>query len=69
MKLHVLGCGNAFGSGGRNNSGYLIEAKIDQRIYFLYDLTCETIAIIEESLEEKTAGRAVADDSALEQQI
>lgn len=26
MKLHILGCGDAFGSGGRNNSGYLIEA-------------------------------------------
>jgi ribonuclease BN (tRNA processing enzyme) len=27
MKLHILGCGDAFGSGGRNQSGYLIEAK------------------------------------------
>ena len=26
MKLHILGCGDAFGSGGRNNSGYLIES-------------------------------------------
>ena len=26
MKLHILGCGDAFGSGGRNNSGYLVEA-------------------------------------------
>lgn len=26
MKLHVLGCGDAFGSGGRNQSGYLVEA-------------------------------------------
>lgn len=26
MKLHILGCGDAFGSGGRNHSGYLIEA-------------------------------------------
>jgi ribonuclease BN (tRNA processing enzyme) len=26
MKLHILGCGDAFGSGGRNQSGYLIEA-------------------------------------------
>lgn len=26
MKLHVLGCGDAFGSGGRNQSGYLIDA-------------------------------------------
>ncbi|MGH7843720.1 MAG: MBL fold metallo-hydrolase [Candidatus Binatia bacterium] len=27
MKLHVLGCGDAFGSGGRNQSGYLIAAE------------------------------------------
>ena len=26
MKLHVLGCGDAFGSGGRNQSAYLVEA-------------------------------------------
>ena len=26
MKLHILGCGDAFGSGGRNQSAYLIEA-------------------------------------------
>jgi ribonuclease BN (tRNA processing enzyme) len=26
VKLYVLGCGDAFGSGGRNQSGYLIEA-------------------------------------------
>lgn len=26
MKLHILGCGDAFGSGGRRQSGYLIEA-------------------------------------------
>jgi ribonuclease BN (tRNA processing enzyme) len=25
MKLYVLGCGDAFGSGGRNHSGYLVE--------------------------------------------
>jgi len=25
MKLHILGCGDAFGSGGRNQSGYLVE--------------------------------------------
>lgn len=25
MKLHILGCGDAFGSGGRNNSGYLVD--------------------------------------------
>lgn len=27
MKLHILGCGDAFGSGGRNQSGYLFEAS------------------------------------------
>jgi ribonuclease BN (tRNA processing enzyme) len=27
VKLHVLGCGDAFGSGGRNQSGYLIETS------------------------------------------
>jgi len=27
MKLHILGCGDAFGSGGRNQSGYLVEAR------------------------------------------
>lgn len=27
MKLHILGCGDAFGSGGRHQSGYLIEAS------------------------------------------
>jgi ribonuclease BN (tRNA processing enzyme) len=26
MKLHILGCGDAFGNGGRNQSGYLFEA-------------------------------------------
>lgn len=26
VKLRVLGCGDAFGSGGRNSSGYLLEA-------------------------------------------
>ena len=26
MKLHILGCGDAFGNGGRNQSGYLVEA-------------------------------------------
>lgn len=26
MKLHILGCGDAFGSGGRNQSSYLIDA-------------------------------------------
>jgi ribonuclease BN (tRNA processing enzyme) len=27
MKLHLLGCGDAFGSGERNQSGYLVEAR------------------------------------------
>ena len=27
MKLHILGCGDAFGSGGRNQSGYLVHAS------------------------------------------
>jgi ribonuclease BN (tRNA processing enzyme) len=27
MKMHILGCGDAFGSGGRNQSGYLVEAR------------------------------------------
>jgi ribonuclease BN (tRNA processing enzyme) len=26
MKLHMLGWGDAFGNGGRNQSGYLVEA-------------------------------------------
>jgi ribonuclease BN (tRNA processing enzyme) len=34
MKLHVLGCGDAFGSGGRNQSGYLFEAS---HRFFLLD--------------------------------
>ncbi|MBI2360037.1 MAG: MBL fold metallo-hydrolase [Deltaproteobacteria bacterium] len=33
MKLHILGCGDAFGSGGRNNSGYLVEAE--DRLFLL----------------------------------
>jgi ribonuclease BN (tRNA processing enzyme) len=33
MKLHVLGCGDAFGSGGRNQSGYLVEAR--DRLFLL----------------------------------
>ncbi|MBI2088160.1 MAG: MBL fold metallo-hydrolase, partial [Deltaproteobacteria bacterium] len=33
MKLHILGCGDAFGSGGRNNSGYLVEAE--ERLFLL----------------------------------
>ena len=33
MKLHILGCGDAFGSGGRNQSAYLVEA--DHRLFLL----------------------------------
>lgn len=33
MKLHILGCGDAFGSGGRNQSAYLIEAA--DRLFLL----------------------------------
>ncbi|MBI1997952.1 MAG: MBL fold metallo-hydrolase [Deltaproteobacteria bacterium] len=33
MKLHILGCGDAFGSGGRNQSAYLVEA--DDRFFLL----------------------------------
>ncbi|HEY7218131.1 MAG TPA: MBL fold metallo-hydrolase, partial [Candidatus Binatia bacterium] len=33
MKLHILGCGDAFGSGGRNQSGYLVETN--DRLFLL----------------------------------
>ena len=33
MRLHILGCGDAFGSGGRHQSGYLIEAS--DRLFLL----------------------------------
>jgi ribonuclease BN (tRNA processing enzyme) len=33
MRLHILGCGDAFGSGGRNQSGYLVET--DDRLFLL----------------------------------
>lgn len=33
MKVHILGCGDAFGSGGRNQSGYLVEAS--DRLFLL----------------------------------
>lgn len=33
MKLHILGCGDAFGSGGRLQSSYLVEAK--DRLFLL----------------------------------
>lgn len=43
MKLHILGCGDAFGSGGRNNSGYLVEAG--DRL-FLLDCGPTTLAAL-----------------------
>jgi ribonuclease BN (tRNA processing enzyme) len=33
MKIHVLGCGDAFGSGGRRQSAYLVEAR--ERLFLL----------------------------------
>ena len=33
MRLHILGCGDAFGNGGRNQSGYLVEAS--DRLFLL----------------------------------
>jgi ribonuclease BN (tRNA processing enzyme) len=33
MRLHVLGCGDAFGSGGRHQSSYLVDA--DDRLFLL----------------------------------
>ena len=33
MKLYILGCGDAFGNGGRNQSGYLVEAS--DRLFLL----------------------------------
>jgi ribonuclease BN (tRNA processing enzyme) len=33
MKLHILGCGDAFGSGGRNQSAYLVDAS--DRLFLL----------------------------------
>jgi ribonuclease BN (tRNA processing enzyme) len=33
VKLQILGCGDAFGSGGRNHSGYLLE--IERRLLLL----------------------------------
>ena len=33
MKVHILGCGDAFGNGGRNQSGYLVEAA--DRLFLL----------------------------------
>ena len=33
MKIHILGCGDAFGSGGRLQSSYLVES--DDRLFLL----------------------------------
>ena len=33
MKVHILGCGDAFGSGGRHQSGYLVQAS--DRLFLL----------------------------------
>jgi len=33
MRLHILGCGDAFGSGGRQQSAYLVEAS--DRLFLL----------------------------------
>jgi hypothetical protein len=44
------------------------EAKIDQLVYSLYGLTREEIAIIEESRQERTGSREVADEATLEEQ-
>jgi ribonuclease BN (tRNA processing enzyme) len=33
MRLHILGCGDAFGSGGRHQSGYLVQAS--DRLFLL----------------------------------
>ncbi len=46
-----------------------LEAEIDQLVYSLYGLTREEIAIIEESLQEKTANRKVGDDAELDQEV
>jgi hypothetical protein len=43
-----------------------VEAEIDQLVYSLYGLTRDEIAMIEESLEEKTTSREVANDAAVE---
>ena len=42
--------------------------NFDRMVYSPYGLTRDEIAISEESLQEKTAGREVADDDALEQE-
>ncbi len=44
-----------------------LKTEIDQLVYSLYGLAREKIAIIEESLRERTGSREVADDPAVEQ--
>jgi ribonuclease BN (tRNA processing enzyme) len=41
MRVHILGCGDAFGSGGRNQSAYLVDAG-DK----LFLLDCGPIALL-----------------------
>jgi len=45
-----------------------LEAEIDQLVYSLYRLTRGEIAVIEESLQEKTTSGKATDESALEQE-
>ena len=44
-----------------------LEAEIDPFVYSLYGLTRGEIAIIEESLRERTASREVVDGAELEE--
>ncbi|MBI4527687.1 MAG: hypothetical protein HY695_28145 [Deltaproteobacteria bacterium] len=43
------------------------EAEIDQLVYSPYGLTGEEVAIIEESLQEKTTSGEVTDEAELEE--
>ncbi|MBI3000268.1 MAG: hypothetical protein HYY46_17730 [Deltaproteobacteria bacterium] len=45
----------------------VLETEIDQLVYSLYGLTKDEIAIIEDSLQERTAGRESADAPAVEE--
>ena len=60
MILHALAT-----SGSADVSA--LEVEIDQLVYSLYDLTRDEIAIIEESVAEKTPSREVADNMELEE--
>jgi hypothetical protein len=44
-----------------------VEAEINELVHSVYGLTREEIAIIEESLQEKTATVEVADETELEE--